>query len=283
MKRVAVLLLTVACAVAQAQTTRPPPPPAKPPAQFIAPVPLPNDALPPEQRLKEFPKSEADAVAPPERRSTPRAAPASTIMGRGTTVFVLILLGVLLTCLILWTVARMVLWRTVRHVATGLLRPRDAAGQVNKHMAEIMAKEATDEEGAAGPSYRALPAQSAAAAEWHRRLVAAVPELSVHPKVDLSALLAQPEDADWVRLARLPLDFVVLRRDGAVVAVVVLGSAETTPEDRACLIRLLTHAGYHVLHCADLPVPAVPALRALLLAAPERVDAEAEPASSVAG
>jgi hypothetical protein len=231
----------------------------KPREVFIERVPLPNEALPEEERRKELPAPE------PEKAAIELPAALEAALGWGATGVVVALLGTLLAAIIVLALARMVLRRTVRHATTGLVLSADAAeGTVNEHVAEAMAEVAA--ESAAPPQYAAPPPPRPGEMEAHHRIAAAVPELSVHPKVALSALLDLAGDPEAPRLSRFLLDFVVLRRDGVVVSVVMLEPPVMPAMEAARIAMALDVAGYHVVRLPLGSLPDAEPLRRMLVA-----------------
>lgn len=254
----------------------------------IVPVPLPNDALPPESRLKEFPKAEMEAEIAAQAGAP--TAPAGANIGKSiagflVTSFVLGTLGMLLAGIIVYALARQVLRRTiggVAHAATSLLF---RTPKFSEHGAETLAAEAEAKaepeaagEIAAEPSherssasrFRPPPPLTDDETTFMARLVAAVPQWSVMPKLSLSSLLthdASPEwQAVWNGLGRTPLDFVVARSDDVVVAVIKLDSPESADSKTdAVIAAALDGAGYRLLRWSVTDMPEVPALRAALL------------------
>lgn len=265
MKRLVAAAFCVAALLAMplgAQTTRPPAPPAKDDAPIIERPPLPEAALPPEQRLKEVPK----LVPEPTSAASGLEERFQSLLGYAGSAFGLVLVCTLVGGLLVLVLARVVLGRpTVRAVGTGLvLRPGDGRGTANEHVAEALAFSAAEAAPPRAP-YRAMTPLTVAEDDFYRQLVAALPELSVHPKVALSALVATSPAEDWTRLAQLPVDFVIQRRDGVVVAVIVL-----TGDDALAVANIAAESGYRVVRFVATPTPSVDALRTRVLSGSER-------------
>lgn len=178
---------------------------------------------------------------------------ARTVLGVVISGYMLGMLGLLLSGVIVFALARGLLRRAVSHVHSN-------------HEVHLTDSELGDGASAAeaSPTRRRFspPMQlTTEERDLQQRLTVAVPELVVHAKVAASELIA----TDTADLGRQAVDFAVARQDGVVTALVLL-DGEATKGTRDDLATLLQDAGYRVLRYLNDTLPDAATLREQLLA-----------------
>ena len=231
--------------------------PATPRRQLIERVPLPDEvpgqgaspagAPPP---LKDFAKMREDEATEQAPLKADSMSAAKALWGVLISGYMLGMLGLLLSGIIVFALARWLLRKAVSH-EDGSEDPEF------EHAAEQMARVEEDR-----PRYGPLASLNEEEAELHRRLTDAVPELSVHPKMPVTELAGMRV----TDIEGAAVDFVVLRRDGAVVAVVVLDTTTAGVAERDRMVNALRNAGYHLVRYTAANLPDIATLRTRLLA-----------------